>query len=124
VDLSTTVLFALVAMLGFNQLLMRIPALESRSLLFWPLQVLNLVLGVGVLVMGLPGFEHAPAINWIVGLLFIMHVAQNLRIRSDREHRSRRAEIDAMKREEHQRRRDRDRAEAATDASSGDDAPS
>lgn len=119
-DLSTTVLLALVAMLGLNQALMRIPALERRSLVFWPLQFLDLAVGIGVLVLGLPGYGHAPAISWVVGLLFIMHVAQNLKIRSDRQNRARRADIDAMKRAEHQRRRDRDREEAAAEASSED----
>ena len=111
-DLSTTVLLALIGMLGLNQALMRIGSLEKRPYVFWPLQIMDLVVGCGVLLVGLPGFDHAPAIRWVVGLLFIMHVAQNLKIRSDRQNRERRAEIDAMKAAERKRRRDRDHAEA------------
>ena len=111
-DLNTSVLLALIGMLALNQALMRIPSLEQRATVFWPLQVVDLVVGCGVLLFGLPGFGHAPAVRWVVGLLFIMHVAQNLKIRSDRQNRQRRVEIDAMKEAERKRRRDRDYAEA------------
>jgi len=115
-DLPTTVLLALVTMLALNQVVVRIESLEKREYVFWPLQFIDLLAGCGILIFGLPGFSNAPAISWVVGLLFIMHVAQNLKIRSDRKNAERRDEIDAMKEAERKRRRDRDYDEAAATA--------
>ncbi len=107
-DLNTSVLLGLVAILALNQALVRIPALERRSTLFWGLQFLDIFIGSAVLIFGLPGFEHAPAVGWVVGLLFVMHVAQNMKIRSDRKQEERRAMIDEEREIERKRRRDRD----------------
>ena len=107
-DLNTSVLLALITALGINQAVVRTPALEKRAYVFWSLQMVDLTLACLVLIFGLPGFGHSPAVGWVVGLLFVMHVAQNLKIRSDRQNYERREELDALKESERKRRRDRD----------------
>jgi len=95
-------LFLIVAIIGTNQLVMRIPALYRRSTSFWSLQVMVLSMGLYVLVRGMPGFEHVPPLRWVLGLIFITHAVQNLRIRQryQAEERSASHEADRAEREE------------------------
>ncbi len=97
-DLSTGVLLGLVALMAINQAMMRVDALFNRDLVFFGVQILNTTVGSAVLIYGLPGFEHIPVVNWMVGLLFVMHVATNLNARARRSSEDRedeRAEIRA-----------------------------
>ena len=75
-DIPTTVLLGVVAVLAINQLVMRIPRL--RVALFWPVQIFLLLLGTVILIIGLPGYEDIPIISWVVGLLFFLHIARSL----------------------------------------------
>ena len=76
-DLSTGVLLGVVAVMGANQVLMRVASLRGVSALFWLLQAVNLAVACGVLLYGMPGFEHVPAIKWMIGLLFLWRTIQN-----------------------------------------------
>ena len=78
-DLSLWVLFGVVALLGMNQLLVRVLRMRTLSVSFWFLQLVNIVVGSGILWKGLPGFEDIPVISWAVGLLVFLHVAENTR---------------------------------------------
>jgi uncharacterized membrane protein len=71
----------LVVLLGLNQLVARVPAFTLRPWLFWPVIFLDLVVGSYVLAVGLPGFEHIPPVSWVVGLLFFLHIGQDLKLR-------------------------------------------
>ena len=69
-DLSTALLCAVAALLGFNNLLFKIPRWHTKRLAFWALQTLNLATIVALLAIGIPGFSGATtAINWVLGLL-------------------------------------------------------
>ena len=80
-DLSTAVLFGLVVLLGLNQLVARVPAFTLRPWLFWPVVFMDVIVGTYVIGWGLPGFDHVPPVSWVVGLLFFMHVGQDLSLR-------------------------------------------
>lgn len=83
-DLGTAALFAIVALLGINQVVLRVPALLRSRAVFFGLLVLEIAMGSAILVLGLPGFEGVPGVTWAVGLLFFLHVAQNLGYRGRR----------------------------------------
>ncbi len=108
-DLSTLALFGLVALIGANQMLMRIPRLRKDLRLFWALNVLDLLAGAAVLVLGLPGYEHAPVVGWVVGLMLLMHIAQNMHQKYSWEQEER--EAAQMERELERKRRRQDREE-------------
>ncbi len=109
-DTETAVLFGLVALIGLNQVLARVEALQARAPLFWSVQVVNAVIGALVIVVGLPGFEWLPPVSWVVGLLFYLHIGQNIRARAQTETRAR-----------EEARRERDRRAAALRAQVSDE---
>jgi len=86
-DHQTTVLLVLVALLSANQVVCRIPVLRDRFWPFWTMQLVDLVVGTGVLVFGVPGFDHAPPVRYVVGLMFFLHIATNLKLRTAAERR-------------------------------------
>lgn len=114
-DWSTAVLFGLVAVLGTNHFVIRTPWARNNAAVFWSINILDVVLGSVVLVFGLPGFESMQAISWVVGLLLVAHVAQNLQLRAqwgEEERREAKAERD----EERKRlRQEREAREASAD---------
>jgi uncharacterized membrane protein len=79
-DLATTTLFLVIGALATNQLVMRAESMRQHSSVFWGLQGMNAAFGGYVLWFGLPGFRHVPPVGWVVGLLFLTHAAQNIRI--------------------------------------------
>ena len=87
------------ALLGLNQSLARISVLRGIALLFWGVQLLNLVVCIGVLILGLPGFENIPVVSWVVGLLFLVHIAHNTQLRMKRRPRSNIDDLDKKKEE-------------------------
>lgn len=60
-----------------NHLVMRVVALRGHPLAFWPLQVLNLLVGSGLILLGLPGFDTLPIVAWMLALLFFFRVVLN-----------------------------------------------
>jgi len=77
-DLSTTLILAVAAILGMNHMVFRLPGWEHRRVVFWGVQFLNLIVIIALLAVGIPGFAGATkAINWVLGLLLILHVVQN-----------------------------------------------
>lgn len=77
-DLPTTLLLVVVAILGLNHMVLRIPGWHQRRVVFWALQLLNLVAAVLLMAVGIPGFAGATkAINWVLGLLLILHIVTN-----------------------------------------------
>ena len=77
-DLSTTLILAVAAILGMNQLIFRLPGWERRRTVFWSIQFLNLLVIIALLAVGLPGFHGATkVVNWVLGLLLIHHVITN-----------------------------------------------
>jgi hypothetical protein len=77
-DLSTSLILAVAALLGLNHMVFRLPGWEHRRVVFWGLQSLNLVCIVALLTVGIPGFAGATKpINWVLGLLLVFHVVTN-----------------------------------------------
>lgn len=107
-DLSTTALFVVVALLAINQLAMRLRWAVARTVLFFSVQALLLAAGTWVLGFGLPGFDHIPAVSYVIGLLFFLHVARNLALRSRVERELAREHQDSLIADVTQRMRDKD----------------
>ena len=77
-DLPTTLILAVAAILGMNHMVFRLPGWEHRRLVFWSVQLLNLIVIIALLAIGIPGFAGAAkAINWVLGLLLVLHVVTN-----------------------------------------------
>lgn len=77
-DTSTAELFAVIALLGFNNLVFRVPGWERMRLLFFGVQLLNMATLVFLLAIGIPGFGEATiTVNWVIGLLFMVHILTN-----------------------------------------------
>jgi hypothetical protein len=123
VDTGTAVLFALVAIIGVNQVAVRTRLARDRSAVFWGLTLMDLLAGIAVLVLGLPGFEHVPAVTWVVGLLLVMHVAQNLMLRNGWEQEAREEAKAARDEERKRRRQDREARELAEAEAEAADPP-
>ena len=76
-DASTAQLFVVVALLGINNVVFRIPGWERYRVVFWGIQLMNLAAVIYLLAIGIPGFSDiSNAINWVIGLLFIIVAAQ------------------------------------------------
>lgn len=80
-DLGLVALLLTMSVLGTNQLVMRLRALQQQAAVFWTLEALNLAFAVWVLWRGLPGFDHQPVVSLVVGLLVLLHGVQNLSVR-------------------------------------------
>lgn len=93
------IFFGIVATLGVNHVLVRLPGWERRLVLFGVVQLLNVGCASWVMSMGLPGFDGDLAVvNWVVGLLFIVRAVQNNSRWSEARKQARRADpMDARK---------------------------
>ena len=76
-DWGTLVFFAVVAVIGGNQVVMRFAALRRTPWIFWSMQAVNVAVGSAVIVWGLPGFAAYWFVPYILGLLIFFHVVQN-----------------------------------------------
>jgi len=77
-DIGTILILIVAALLGINHMLLRLPRWEYRMGIFWTVQVTNLTAVILLLAIGIPGFTDATkAINWVLGLLFILHIVTN-----------------------------------------------
>ena len=77
-DTGTTLILIVAALLGMNHMLVRLPHWEHRMRIFWTVQFTNLTAVILLLAIGIPGFSGAThAINWVLGLLFILHIVTN-----------------------------------------------
>lgn len=83
-DLSTAALFGVVLLLALNQVVMRTSALWRRDGVFFGAAALQVLAGTLVMGLGMPGFEALPSVSWVLGLMFFLHVGQNLSLRSRR----------------------------------------
>ena len=77
-DIGTILILIVAALLGINHMLLRLPRWEYRMGVFWTVQFTNLTAVVLLLAIGIPGFAGATkAVNWVLGLLFILHIVTN-----------------------------------------------
>ena len=77
-DIGTTLILIVAALLGVNHMLLRLPKWEYRMGVFWSVQLTNLTAVILLLTIGIPGFAGATkAVNWVLALLFILHIVTN-----------------------------------------------
>lgn len=81
-DLSTAALLGVFAVLGVNQLVMRVGALYAHPAVFYALQAVDVLVGSAILWFGLPGLEQWRVVSWMIGLLFFFHAVQNNNLRA------------------------------------------
>ena len=77
---SDLMLFWVVALLGLNHLLMRIPGVIQRMWAFFSVQALNLGTATWMMAVGIPDFKQDGnlwILNWVLGFLLIFHIIQN-----------------------------------------------
>jgi hypothetical protein len=85
IDLGTQTLLSIALLLALNNAVVRVGWMRHRPVLFYAVQGLDVFVAAWLFWRGIPGFEHIPAISWMLGLLLILHVVQNVRwIRSVR----------------------------------------
>ncbi|MEZ4322419.1 MAG: hypothetical protein R3F61_33440 [Myxococcota bacterium] len=83
-DQSTSIVLSIALLLALNNAIVRLPFLKDRAPLFWAVQFMDLGVASALALIGIPGFKDFPAANWMLALLLILHVAQNLRWRAQR----------------------------------------
>ena len=77
-DIGTTLILVVAALLGVNHMVLRLPEWEYRMGVFWLVQLTNLTAVILLLTVGIPGFAGATkAVNWVLSLLFILHIVTN-----------------------------------------------
>ena len=76
-DLSLWGMFGVIGVMAINQLVMRVAGLRGLPVVFYSLQLLNILTGALLLWFGLPGFEDMPMVGWMIGLLLFFRVVQN-----------------------------------------------
>lgn len=81
-DPSTLSLFAVVVVLGVNQVVLRVPSMWRHDVVFYGWCVVLLAVGTYVMGVGLPGWEAMPVVDLVLGLFLFAHVAQATRLRS------------------------------------------
>jgi uncharacterized protein YhhL (DUF1145 family) len=82
VDVGNWVVIGLVGLVAINYLVPRIELVRRVPALFWAINVIDLVVGLAVLLFGVPGFESHPIVRFMIGLLVLMHLAQNFALKS------------------------------------------
>ena len=103
------VLFTVMVALGVTSLLMALPLARRSEPFFWSVNAANAIIGVVVIALGLPGFEHlSPIVGRLLGLvvggLFLLHLVQSLDRRNRWRREDRVAEIEAERAELRARR--------------------
>lgn len=79
-SVSDLILFGVVALIGINHVLMRIPGFIHRWWAFLPVQILNLGAAIWLMAIGVPEFNEDGGLsflNWVLGLLLVFHIVQN-----------------------------------------------
>ena len=75
-------LAALVALIAVNYVVPRTAIARSHPWVFWAINGLDLAVGLGALLFGVPGFEGKPLVRFMVGLLVLLHLAQNFQVKT------------------------------------------
>lgn len=92
ISYSDTVMFAAIGALAINYMLLRLPGWHQRPVLFWLVQLVNLLAGFWLFAFGIPDLRESADIgNKMFGLLFFFHIVSNNR-RLQRRRREQRAE--------------------------------
>lgn len=80
--LDNAVLAGLVALIAVNYVVPRTSLARRYPSLFWAINGLDLAVGLGALLFGVPGFDGKPVVRFMVGLLVLLHLAQNFQVKT------------------------------------------
>ena len=78
-DLGTQTLLSVMLLLALNTAMVRMERLKDRTVLFFGVQTLNVLVALYLFVRGMPGFDHIPIVAWVLGLWLLLRVAANHR---------------------------------------------
>lgn len=81
-NVGTASLVTLGVVLAVNYLVVRTDLARRWPPLFWAITGLDLVLSLAVLLVGVPGLQQSGLVRLTVGLVLLMHLAQNLQVRA------------------------------------------
>ena len=81
-ELGTASLIGLGTILAVNYLVVRTDLARRWPPLFWAITGLDLVVSLAVFLFGVPGFQHSVLVRLTVGLVLLMHLAQNFQVRT------------------------------------------
>lgn len=93
-DLGTVLFLALLVVLGVNQFVTRTRWVGVAPV-FWGMQALNALFVIAVLASPLPGLERFPAMKLVIGMMFMLRLIHNWRMRLLWVQRQENAEIEA-----------------------------
>jgi uncharacterized membrane protein len=79
-DLSAAVMFGFVGLIALNYTVPRVDAVRHYPALFWAINGLNAAAAVGLLLFG--GGLVQPIVRFMIGLVLLMHLAQNFAVRA------------------------------------------
>ena len=121
ISYSDTVMFAAIAALAINYMLLRLPQWDQRPVLFWLVQFVNLIAGCWLIAYGIPDLRQDADIgNKMFGLLFCFHIVSNNRRLQQRRRENRN---DQRADDDDQRERIRSALRAAEDTQDGSERP-
>lgn len=100
--LDNLVLAGLVGLIALNYVVPRTTLARRHPWVFWAINGLDLAVGLCALLFGVPGFETKPLVRFMVGLLVLLHLAQNFQVKTrwDSEDRMDRIEQEIRERRE------------------------
>lgn len=73
-------LVLVVCALAANHLVM-MTRLAANDHVFRVLQASQILLGIGILLFGVPGIDGVPVARWLLGMLFLSHAMRNVQRR-------------------------------------------
>lgn len=89
-----------VALVLSNYLVTRTEIPRRWPALFWIICGIDALAAILVLLYGVPGFQHSPMVRFVIGLVILMHLAQNFQVKTrwSSEDRARRLEEEDLER--------------------------
>ena len=79
-DLSAAVMFGFLSLISLNFTVPRVGAVRRYPALFWTINGLNAAAAVGLVLFG--GDLVQPVVRFLIGLVLLMHLAQNFAVRA------------------------------------------
>lgn len=92
---SGTMVFGFVGVLALNYLVPRLEAVRQYPALFWAINGVNVVAALMVIAAGAAAFPIYPSVRFLLALVLLMHLAQNVATRSRWEAEARQDKLEA-----------------------------
>ncbi|MEQ1502070.1 MAG: hypothetical protein ABMB14_07555 [Myxococcota bacterium] len=72
-----TFLIGIITVIASNYVVTRTELARRFPAVFWGIAVVDVVAALGILAFGVPGFDGHPIVRFMLGLVVLMHLAQN-----------------------------------------------